>query len=117
MSTRAAALSPNERDDAGKARRFRVDGSRDARRVCTGMHEEPATRCRRFKEPALRRGPWCSHRRPRVLCQTNSGQSTGGGVITYVAGGRQLLAVASGMTSPVWPGGASQRRIVVYGLR
>ena len=53
----------------------------------------------------------------RVLWQTNTGQSTGGGVITYVAGGRQLLAVASGMKSPVWPGGASQSRIVVYGLR
>lgn len=53
----------------------------------------------------------------RVLWQTSTGQSTGGGVITYMAGGRQLLAVASGMRSPVWPGGARQSRIMVYGLR
>jgi alcohol dehydrogenase (cytochrome c) len=52
----------------------------------------------------------------RVLWQTDTGQSTGGGVVTYVAGGRQLLGVASGMKSPVWPGGAQQSRIVVYGL-
>ena len=53
----------------------------------------------------------------RVLWQTNSGQSTGGGIVTYVAGGRQLVGVASGMKSPVWPGGASQSRILVLGLR
>ena len=32
-------------------------------------------------------------------------------------GGRQLLGVASGMKSPMWPGGAQQSRILVYGLR
>jgi alcohol dehydrogenase (cytochrome c) len=53
----------------------------------------------------------------RNLWQTNLGQSTGGGLVTYKAGGRQLLAVASGMKSPIWPGGASQSRIVVLGLR
>ncbi len=37
--------------------------------------------------------------------------------VTYRAGGRQLLGVASGMKSPVWPGGAQQSRILVYGLR
>jgi alcohol dehydrogenase (cytochrome c) len=52
----------------------------------------------------------------RILWQTNTGQSTGGGIITYVAGGRQLLGVASGMKSPVWPGGAAQSRILVLGL-
>jgi alcohol dehydrogenase (cytochrome c) len=51
-----------------------------------------------------------------ILWQTNTGQSTGGGIITYVAGGRQLLGVASGMKSPVWPGGAAQSRILVLGL-
>ena len=45
----------------------------------------------------------------RVLWHTSTGQSTGGGIVTYVAGGRQLLAVAAGMKSPVWPGGANQR--------
>lgn len=53
----------------------------------------------------------------RVLWQTTIGQSTGGGIITYLAGGRQLLAVASGMKSVLWPGAAAQSRVVVYGLR
>ncbi len=53
----------------------------------------------------------------RVLWQTNTGQSTGGGVITYAVAGRQLVAVAAGMKSPVWPGGADQSRIVVLGLQ
>jgi len=53
----------------------------------------------------------------KVLWETNTGQSTGGGLITYIAGGRQLVAVASGMKSPVWPGGAQQSRILVFGLR
>jgi PQQ-dependent dehydrogenase (methanol/ethanol family) len=52
-----------------------------------------------------------------VLWETNTGQSTGGGIVTYMAGGRQLVGVASGMKSPVWPGGAEQSRILVYGLR
>ena len=53
----------------------------------------------------------------RMLWRTSAGQSTGGGLVTYRAGGRQLLAVASGMKSPLWPGGAQQSRILVYGLR
>jgi alcohol dehydrogenase (cytochrome c) len=52
-----------------------------------------------------------------ILWQSNAGQSTGGGIVTYRAGGRQLLGVASGMKSPMWPGGAQQSRILVYGLR
>ena len=52
----------------------------------------------------------------RVLWQTQTGQSTGGGIVTYRAGRRQLLGVASGMKSPVWPGAAQQSRILVYGL-
>ncbi len=51
------------------------------------------------------------------LWQTNTGQSTGGGIITYSAGGRQLLGVASGMKSVVWPGAAQQSRVLIYGLR
>jgi alcohol dehydrogenase (cytochrome c) len=53
----------------------------------------------------------------RVLWQTSAGQSSGGGVVTYMAGGRQLLGVAAGMKSPVWPGGAERSRILVFGLR
>src|SRR5437870_5108065 len=50
------------------------------------------------------------------LWQTNTGQSTGGGIITYNAGGRQLLGIASGMKSSVWPGAAQQSRVIIYGL-
>jgi alcohol dehydrogenase (cytochrome c) len=53
----------------------------------------------------------------RILWQLNSGQSAGGGVISYYAGGRQLIGIASGMKSSVWPGAAEQSRIVVFGLR
>ena len=51
-----------------------------------------------------------------VLWQTDTGQSAGGGIVTYQAGGRQLVAMASGMKSPIWPGGSDASRIVVYGL-
>jgi hypothetical protein len=40
-----------------------------------------------------------------ILWQSSAGQSTGGGIVTYRAGGRQLIGVASGMKSPMWPGG------------
>ncbi len=53
----------------------------------------------------------------KILWQSSAGQSTGGGIVTYRAGGRQLIGVASGMKSPMWPGGAEQSRILVYGLR
>jgi alcohol dehydrogenase (cytochrome c) len=53
----------------------------------------------------------------RVLWQSDTGLSMGGGIVTYVAGGRQLVAAAAGMKSPVWPGGSSQSRILVLGLR
>jgi alcohol dehydrogenase (cytochrome c) len=53
----------------------------------------------------------------RILWQNDTGLSTGGGIITYNAGGRQLVGVASGMKSPIWPGGAAQSRVIVLGLR
>jgi alcohol dehydrogenase (cytochrome c) len=53
----------------------------------------------------------------KTIWQRESGLSTGGGVITYRAGGRQLVGVASGMKSPTWPGAAQQSRILVFGLR
>lgn len=52
-----------------------------------------------------------------VLWQHDTGQSIGGGLVTYQAGGRQLVAVASGMKSRIWPGGASESRIQVFGLK
>jgi alcohol dehydrogenase (cytochrome c) len=52
----------------------------------------------------------------RVLWQTSTAQSTGGGVVTYSSGGHQRLGVAAGMKSPLWPGSAESSRIIVYGL-
>ena len=52
----------------------------------------------------------------KVLWQQDTGQSIGGGIVSYSVGGQQRIAVASGMKSPVWPGGAKQSRILVYGL-
>jgi len=51
-----------------------------------------------------------------VLWQTSTGQSIGGGLVVYRAGGHQLLGVASGMKSLAWPGAADRSRILVYGL-
>lgn len=53
----------------------------------------------------------------KVLWENDTGQSTGGGIISYSAGGRQLVAVASGMKSPIWPGTANKSRILVFGLK
>ncbi|HEY4955067.1 MAG TPA: hypothetical protein VII02_09295 [Gemmatimonadaceae bacterium] len=53
----------------------------------------------------------------RIPWQTDTGQPSDGGVVTYVASGRQLLRVASGIKSSIWPGGAAQSRILVFGLR
>lgn len=39
-----------------------------------------------------------------------------GGVVSYSAGGRQLVAFAPGMKSPIWPVEPKPARIVVYGL-
>jgi len=50
-----------------------------------------------------------------VLWQTATGQSMGGGIVSYLAGGRQLIGVAAGMKSPIWPGGSAASQIVVYG--
>jgi len=52
----------------------------------------------------------------RVRWQISAGQSIGGGVVSYVAGGHQRIGVASGMRSPIWPGGSQSSHIVVYGV-
>jgi len=56
-------------------------------------------------------------RNGHVLWQTTTGQSIGGGLVVYRAGGHQLLGVASGMKSFAWPGSTTTSRILVYGLR
>ena len=53
----------------------------------------------------------------RILWQNDTGLSMGGGIVSYSAGGRQLIGAAAGMKSPIWPGGSSQSRILVMGLR
>ena len=52
----------------------------------------------------------------RVLWQYEMGQSTGGGIVTYLANGGQRVAIASGMKSPIWPGAADASRIVIFGV-
>ncbi|MGH8258760.1 MAG: pyrroloquinoline quinone-dependent dehydrogenase, partial [Steroidobacteraceae bacterium] len=52
-----------------------------------------------------------------VLWQTSIGQSIGGGLVVYRAGGQELLGVAAGMKSFAWPGSADKSRILVYGVR
>jgi alcohol dehydrogenase (cytochrome c) len=52
-----------------------------------------------------------------VLWQLNTGQSIGGGLVVYRAGGHELLGVASGMTAPGGPASADKSRILIYGLK
>ena len=51
-----------------------------------------------------------------VLWQSATGQSMGGGIVSYAVAGRQLIGVATGMKSPIWPGGSAASQIVVYGV-
>ena len=51
-----------------------------------------------------------------VLWRLTTGQSMGGGIVSYLAGARQRIGVAAGMKSPIWPGGSNASQIVVYGL-
>ena len=53
----------------------------------------------------------------RPLWSTRTGGAIGGGVISYAAAGRQRLAVASGMTSPIWPTAKVNAKLIVYGLQ
>jgi len=40
----------------------------------------------------------------------------GGGIITYLAGGSQKIAVAGGTSSIVWPTEPTTAKIVIFGL-
>jgi len=55
----------------------------------------------------------------RIVWRSATGGAIGGGVITYEAGGKQRIAAAVGMNSPIWPvkarlGGPA--RVVVYAI-
>ena len=52
----------------------------------------------------------------QVLWRDATGQPIGGGVISYAANGRQRIAVAAAMKSPIWPVNAGTARVVIYGL-
>jgi alcohol dehydrogenase (cytochrome c) len=51
-----------------------------------------------------------------VLYALETGQSIGGGIVSYAAGAKQRIGVASGMKSGIWPGAATESRIQVFGL-
>jgi alcohol dehydrogenase (cytochrome c) len=51
-----------------------------------------------------------------ILFELETGQSIGGGIVSYSAAGRQRIGVASGMKSGIWPGAATESRIQVFGL-
>jgi alcohol dehydrogenase (cytochrome c) len=44
------------------------------------------------------------------------GRPIGGGIVTYEVGNKQYVAVAAGMTSPIWPTKKSTAEIVIYAL-
>jgi alcohol dehydrogenase (cytochrome c) len=44
------------------------------------------------------------------------GKAIGGGVMSYAAGGRQYVAAAAGLNSPIWPVTGGTARVVVYAL-
>ncbi len=50
------------------------------------------------------------------LATYSVGGPIGGGIITYAVEDRQLIAVASGMNSPIWPWKGGPARITVLGL-
>jgi alcohol dehydrogenase (cytochrome c) len=51
-----------------------------------------------------------------ILFELETGQSIGGGIVSYSAAGKQRIGVASGMKSGIWPGAATESRIQVLSL-
>ena len=52
----------------------------------------------------------------QVLWKGATGNAIGGGVVTYRAGGKQLVAVVAGFRSRIWPAPGEFNRVVVFGL-
>lgn len=52
----------------------------------------------------------------KELWRGHAGQPVGAGVVTYAAGGHQLVAVAAGPLPGAWPVKAGGSRVVVFGL-
>ena len=51
-----------------------------------------------------------------VAWRNGIGKPIGGGVISYSAGGKQYVAAAAGLNSPIWPVQGGPARVVVFGL-
>jgi alcohol dehydrogenase (cytochrome c) len=52
----------------------------------------------------------------RLLWRAPTENAVGGGVISYGVNGRQYVAAAVGMKSPIWPVPSQSARVVVFGL-
>ena len=51
------------------------------------------------------------------LWKTNTGRPCGGGIVSYAVNGKQYVAVASGLNSPIWrPKPKTTAKIVIYAL-
>ena len=53
----------------------------------------------------------------KKLWSHNTGQPVGGGIVSYEASGHQRIAVATGISSPIWPKQGTSGRIVIYALK
>jgi alcohol dehydrogenase (cytochrome c) len=51
-----------------------------------------------------------------ILWRKQAGGAIGGGVISFEAGGKQRIAAAVGLNSPIWPVKGGPARVVVYAL-
>lgn len=52
----------------------------------------------------------------RELWRHNTGKAIGGGVISYLANGKQHVAVAAGLNSPIWPVKGGPARVAIFAL-
>lgn len=53
-----------------------------------------------------------------TVWQTRTAGAVGGGIVSYaIPSGAQRIAVAAGMTSPIWPVKEVNAEVVVYGLK
>ena len=51
-----------------------------------------------------------------ILWRKSTGGAIGGGVIAFEAGGKERIAAAVGLNSPIWPVKGGPARVVVYAL-
>ena len=51
-----------------------------------------------------------------ILWRDSTNAAIGGGVISYETGGHQRIAVAAGITSPIWPVKPATAQVIIYSL-